>query len=421
MTVPQETSEDAAPSGPWGLRILPRVTLGAHPHNQDGVDSSSPAVKVLHHFIGSWKVRGGWRKTGVLQSALQKLASLGGKGSPSFSSDELQELPVDMFPVSAAVPSHAKTPFDVMVHLAGTDVASWGGDQSATISKYGSWQAGIDPWVTPSVGDVVVRGLGGNAKPSVFVDVGADIGFFTLAAASRGHQVHAIELQKPNLEVLRESVRRNGFSELVKVHPAAVGNSTTTLCVDPQHLSRNDLREVLRGYPSARLERAHAGEEREGGCPLNYQRQTLDSLLPPGLAVRMLRLAVDGWEQDVLDGASALFSEAAPPFVLVEFSPAKFHSVGHIRAVDFLKVMHDRGYTDISHAGPACGRRWAKVVRSRKHAEYKSIPEPTWCTLKPESFSKLLSGMKKSNNVPENIMFHRPSPSPADGPAAGGG
>ena len=195
-----------------------------------------------------------------------------------------------MFPVSAAVPSHAKTPFDVMVHLAGTDVASWGGDQSATISKYGSWQAGIDPWVTPSVGDVVVRGLGGNAKPSVFVDVGADIGFFTLAAASRGHQVHAIELQKPNLEVLRESVRRNGFSELVKVHPAAVGNSTTTLCVDPQHLSRNDLREVLRGYPSARLERAHAGEEREGGCPLNYQRQTLDSLLPPGLALALLHI-----------------------------------------------------------------------------------------------------------------------------------
>ena len=265
--------------------------------------------------------------------------------------------------------------------------------------------------MVPSVGDVVVRGLGGDAQPGVFVDVGADIGFFTLAAASRGHRVHTFELQKNNLDVLRESVRRNGFSDLVVVHPVAVGNASSTHCIDPQHLHREELREALRGYPSAHLARFHTGGALEEKCPVSYKRETLDTLLPRGIQVKMLRLSVDGWEQDVLDGASALFAAAPPPFVLVEFAAAKFHAVGHVRAMDFLQGMHDRGYSDISHAGPACARRWAKVVKSRK---YKSIPEPTWCALKPESFAKLLSGMRKSNKIPENIMFHRP-PSNADG------
>lgn len=47
---------------PWNVRILPRVHFGAHPVGLDHIEPDSPQISVLHHYLGSWKVRGGWAK-----------------------------------------------------------------------------------------------------------------------------------------------------------------------------------------------------------------------------------------------------------------------------------------------------------------------------------------------------------------------
>jgi hypothetical protein len=45
---------------PWTVRVLPKVYFGVHPLGLDGVGPDDPDIVVLHHFLGSWKVRGGW-------------------------------------------------------------------------------------------------------------------------------------------------------------------------------------------------------------------------------------------------------------------------------------------------------------------------------------------------------------------------
>lgn len=42
------------------MRILPKVQFGAHPLGLDEMGPDSPDVAVLHHFVGTWKKKGGW-------------------------------------------------------------------------------------------------------------------------------------------------------------------------------------------------------------------------------------------------------------------------------------------------------------------------------------------------------------------------
>lgn len=55
---------------PWVVRILPKVHWGAHPAGLDGMYPDDPRISVMHHYLGSWKVKGGWRKRRISIGAL---------------------------------------------------------------------------------------------------------------------------------------------------------------------------------------------------------------------------------------------------------------------------------------------------------------------------------------------------------------
>jgi hypothetical protein len=57
------------------VRILPKVHWGAHPAGLDGLFPDDPRIGVMHHFLGSWKVKGGWRKRRISLGALARRAS----------------------------------------------------------------------------------------------------------------------------------------------------------------------------------------------------------------------------------------------------------------------------------------------------------------------------------------------------------
>ena len=42
---------------PFSVRVLPRVIWGVHPRGLDGMPVQHPSMWVLHHFLGSWKIR----------------------------------------------------------------------------------------------------------------------------------------------------------------------------------------------------------------------------------------------------------------------------------------------------------------------------------------------------------------------------
>lgn len=67
----------------------------------------------------------------------------------------------------------------------------------------------------------------------VLLDIGAGLGFFSLAAAARGRQAIAVELSPRNLAALQAAVAFNGFQRLVRVEQVALGsNRDVEICVE---------------------------------------------------------------------------------------------------------------------------------------------------------------------------------------------
>lgn len=106
--------------------------------------------------------------------------------------------------------------FDMFTHLVGAGERQSGWDVSAALTTHGSWQPSVQPSRRPSLADAVVGSLG-ISPDAVLVDVGAGYGFFSLAAAARGHRVHAFELAPASLDALEASIDYNGFKHLIEV------------------------------------------------------------------------------------------------------------------------------------------------------------------------------------------------------------
>lgn len=54
----------------------------------------------------------------------------------------------------------------------------------------------------------------------VLVDVGAHIGYFSLAAAAKGHRAIAFELSAKSAASFKASIEYNGFGKAVTLHQA---------------------------------------------------------------------------------------------------------------------------------------------------------------------------------------------------------
>ena len=57
--------------------MLPKIYWGVHPAGLDGMLASERRVGVLHHFLGSWKAKGGWKKRKLgLKTGIAKVVGL---------------------------------------------------------------------------------------------------------------------------------------------------------------------------------------------------------------------------------------------------------------------------------------------------------------------------------------------------------
>ena len=66
-------------------------------------------------------------------------------------------------------------------------------------------------------------------RETVFVDIGANEGYFTLLAASRGASVYAVEPSRHNLKLLETNITKNNYSSQVTILPYAAGDANTTI------------------------------------------------------------------------------------------------------------------------------------------------------------------------------------------------
>eukprot|EP00941_MAST-03F_sp_MAST-3F-sp1_P002634 g2634.t1 len=174
-----------------------------------------------------------------------------------------------------------------------------------------------DPVKTSRISQLLEQARRTTGESALFVDVGANLGWFTLLAASQGHRVIAIEPMKYNLELLYASVALNEFDkELVQILPFAVGENSAEksekFCMRPAYAGLPEINQY-----NGQLQKVT--EENRDKCTDIVHTVTLDSLLSPWLDIHVLKLDVEGFEAVVLRGAHNLLSSAKPPcFIFAE-------------------------------------------------------------------------------------------------------
>lgn len=161
-----------------------------------------------------------------------------------------------------------------------------------------------------------------------FVDVGANIGVYSLLAASlvgTSGCVHAFEPSPATFRRLRENIAINGL-DYVRCHPLALLDS-------PGSRSLRQLDDDC----LAALEPTHATPPGsvEVGCT------TLDETLV-GIDIGMLKLDVEGAEPLVLRGAREHLRTGNPPVIQVEMDG--YNAYYGVSTDELISEIHDYGY-----------------------------------------------------------------------------
>ncbi|HEY6000241.1 MAG TPA: FkbM family methyltransferase [bacterium] len=160
-----------------------------------------------------------------------------------------------------------------------------------------------------------------------FVDVGANIGFFTLAVARRADRGHvwSVEPDDRNVRLLRASLALNGLEGRVEVHHLAASDANgevffSTLGYDALIGSRFTAKDE-----AALLARSLAG----AAPPTRVPARTVD-LLVGDARVDVVKIDVEGHEPAVLAGMAGVLCRQRP-LVFAEFAPG---TIRHISGTD---------------------------------------------------------------------------------------
>lgn len=173
-----------------------------------------------------------------------------------------------------------------------------------------------------------------NVRPGdVFVDVGANIGYFSMLVAQRQPaQVLAIEPVQRTYEVLVHNIRHNGLDGVVSPVNVALGSQTSKV------------RLVSTRGPKNHVEYAIGGND-HGFEKVEATLTTLDSLLTgpdaPG-KVDFIKVDIEGYEYEFLKGGRETIRRFKP-MMLMEVEQHRLEKFG-VHACDVFGFLAELGY-----------------------------------------------------------------------------
>jgi FkbM family methyltransferase len=172
----------------------------------------------------------------------------------------------------------------------------------------------------------------------VFVDLGANIGYFDLIASgavgSTG-KVFAFEPDPTNLRLLRRNVEVNGCAN-VFVEPKAVTDTNRSVTLYLSSVNHGD----HRIFASSDDSESNEGRPRSS---LPVDAVALDSYFPPGSRVDLIKMDVQGAEYFALQGMKRLLRENRHVVLMLEFWPHGLRETG-VAPLAFLQELLDLGF-----------------------------------------------------------------------------
>lgn len=183
---------------------------------------------------------------------------------------------------------------------------------------------GIRAGYEPEVTEVFLEHMAQGAV----IDIGANCGWFSLLAASRGAEVWAFEPLQRNLRLLHASLGHNRFDR-VRVIAAAASDAPGTLTIGASYTNG-----IVGGQPdgtAAALTADYVAAVR------------VDDVVPAGIRVSLLKIDVEGHEYRALEGAVNTIRRSRPA-IISEFAPRALEANSGRPGSEYLKLLHDLNY-----------------------------------------------------------------------------
>jgi FkbM family methyltransferase len=157
-----------------------------------------------------------------------------------------------------------------------------------------------------------------------FIDVGANIGLFSLLAAGRCGPFGRVFAFEPNpivAELLKESAVLNWYHDRIVVKQSALSDKPGSMQLQVPRARLGDAR-IVKDAHAAKAERDDAFTRTRqflgDDMLLDVDVETLDEAFPIDLPIKILKIDAEGHEAQVLAGARRLLSAKAFDYIMIE-------------------------------------------------------------------------------------------------------
>jgi len=216
----------------------------------------------------------------------------------------------------------------------------------------------------------LLEGLERDARVKV-IDVGANIGTWSVAVAKLGHHVYAFEPFPESCERIRKAAASNAVTSLIDVRCVAVSDNNGTASLDVSVAA------------SASFSIQSTAKALGGAKVIQVPIVRLDDEIAPHESVYIMKTDTQGLELSVLQGAVRLLRTRQVKYLIVEFSFGLLSSHG-TNPMHLLQFIYNFGFV--------C-----------TFLQFKAIDKTTRCGKGPCSF--VYPGFAKDRAGPAGVTF----------------
>jgi FkbM family methyltransferase len=177
-----------------------------------------------------------------------------------------------------------------------------------------------------------------------FVDIGANVGWFTLQMAALGVQVVAIEPMDANLHLIRRSLcleANKAFADRVLVFGNGLGTEKQTCVVHSHYTNIGDGHTLC--VPEGEDVAVRIGKGYSVRSKIQVER--LDDILSSeNRTVVAVKMDTEGYEAHVVEGGRNFFLKSKIPHIFTEYSPQTMMREKGGNAAAFMSSFLDAGY-----------------------------------------------------------------------------
>jgi len=168
-------------------------------------------------------------------------------------------------------------------------------------------------------------------KGETVVDVGANIGYFTLIFAKlvgKNGKVFAFEPDPSNLDLLKKNIETNGYKNVILVNKALSSKTgTTKLFLSDINLGDHMIVDAKENRSSIEIDTITGDDYFSGFME----------------KINFIKMDIQGAETDSIIGMSSLLGKMTDVKIMIEFAPKKLKNFGH-NPIELLNILTENDF-----------------------------------------------------------------------------